>query len=128
MTTVMCCGECGIEFHVPDHFYAERKKTGHGWYCPNGHSRAFKESDADKFRRERDRAVQEQARLAEENAEKDRQLAKKEGEIKRFKKRASAGTCPCCSRTFSNMTRHMQTKHPELVAENVVKLKVGKTQ
>lgn len=112
----MNCGECGIEFTVPEHFNAERKKTGKGWYCPNGHSRVYKESDADKFRRERDSALQQLAQREEEIAERGRK-------IKRLEKRAAAGSCPCCQRTFSNMSRHMKTKHPEFVADNVVKLK-----
>ena len=114
--TPMQCGECGIEFHVPETWRAEKKQTGRGWYCPNGHSRVYKESDVDAMRRERDKAVQEQARLAEE-------VAVKEKEVARLKKRSSAGVCPCCTRTFTNMARHMKTKHPELLASNVVKLK-----
>jgi|HubBroStandDraft_4_1064222.scaffolds.fasta_scaffold00027_65 hypothetical protein len=64
--TRMACGECGIEFDVPEHFYKERKENGKGWYCPNGHSRVFRESDLDKMRRERDQAKQQLARVEEE--------------------------------------------------------------
>lgn len=116
---IMHCGKCGIEFHVPDFFQEERKKTGKGWYCPNGHSRVYRESDADKFRRERDRALQQ-------IAERDDLIAAKEREIKRIKKRAAAGTCPCCQRTFANMSTHMKRQHPEFVKEtgaNVVPIK-----
>lgn len=112
----MNCGECGIEFTVPDHFFNERKKTGKGWFCPNGHSRVFKESEVEVMRRERDRAVQEKARLEEE-------LKSKDQEMSRLKNRAVAGVCQCCNRTFTNMSRHMKTKHPEMLADNVVKIK-----
>ncbi len=115
----MCCGECGIEFCVPDFFQEERKKTGKGWHCPNGHSRVYKESDADKFRRERDRALQQLA-------QRDDAIAAKDRELKRLKKRAAAGTCPCCQRTFSNMSRHMKQKHPDFDhASNIVPLKTA---
>jgi hypothetical protein len=116
--TLMCCGECGIAFAIPDNFYTERRESRPllQWFCPNGHPRVFKESEADRLRRERDRLTQQLAEKNDAIAERDRKL-------KRLAKRAAAGTCPCCQRTFSNMTRHMKTKHPEMVAENVVKLK-----
>lgn len=116
--TMMSCGECGVDFSMPTALFQECKKLGgsKSWYCPNGHSRCFRESDIDKMRRERDCAIQEQARLAE-------QITLKEREIKRIKKRASAGVCQCCNRTFANMSRHMKTKHPEVFGENIKKMR-----
>lgn len=126
---LMCCGECGIEFTVPEHFYAERYKTGKGWCCPNGHNRVFKESEVDKMRRERDSAIQQRARAEQETAHAEKMRLKAERETKRLKKRAAAGTCPCCNRTVGQMARHMKTKHPDFVAAettNVVSMKVKK--
>lgn len=114
MAILMCCGSCGIEFSVPDVFYTERLNRGGNWYCPNGHSRAFKESQVDKLRRERDSLQQQIARVEEE---KRMELAAKEREIKRIKKRTAAGTCPCCRRTFSNMSEHMKHQHPDYVRD-----------
>ena len=118
----MCCGECGIEFTVPQHFYDERRKTGKGWHCPNGHPRVFRESDADKFRRERDQARQELARVEQEREDQRKRAEKAEHREKKLKKRTSAGTCPCCSRTFSNMAEHMKRQHPEFVADSGAKV------
>ena len=115
----MCCGQCGIEFDIPEPFYRERKEDGGHWYCPNGHCRVFRESEASKLRRERDR-------LQQQLAQRDDEINTKQRQIKRLEKRAAAGTCPCCQRTFNNMSRHMKTKHPEFVAENVVPLKAKK--
>lgn len=122
----MHCGECGIEFAVPDHFYTDRKNSGKGWHCPNGHSRVFRESDADKLRRERDQLKQQMARVEQEREEQRARAEQAERREKRLKKRTAAGTCPCCQRTFSNMSTHMRKQHPQFVAEqttNVVKLK-----
>lgn len=115
--TKMACGKCGIEFAVPDHFYREQLKDGPngGWYCPNGHSRVFGESEGDKLRRERDRLKQEAARLEDEKREAIARAERAEKTTKRLQKRASAGVCPCCNRTFQNMARHMKTKHPNIV-------------
>ena len=30
---------------------------------------------------------------------------------------AKAGTCPCCNRTFTNLARHMASKHKDVGAE-----------
>lgn len=117
------CGNCGVEHAIPKTMYDCAYKEGGFWHCPNGHSRGWKEGaenqEIDKMRRARDRAVQEQARLAEE-------ISSKEREIKCIKKRASAGTCQCCNRTFTNMARHMKTKHPEQLGSNMTKLRASK--
>lgn len=123
----MCCGECGIEFRVPQHFYEERRKTGKGWHCPNGHSRVFRESDVDRFRRERDQARQDLARVKDECEEQRRRAERAEAATKKLKKRTSAGTCPCCSRTFQNMATHMKRQHPEFVTEGGAKIVQLKT-
>lgn len=114
--TQMCCGECGIEFSVPTPFYTERLNEGGNWHCPNGHTRVFRESRVDKLRRERDR-------LQQQLAAKDDEILHRDKRIKKLEKRAAAGACPCCHRTFANMARHMKHQHPEFVADNVVKLK-----
>ena len=39
--TNMTCGECGIAYSMPDAKYADLRKTGDTFYCPNGHARHF---------------------------------------------------------------------------------------
>lgn len=106
------CETCGVEHAIPQVMFDSCKREGGFWHCPNGHSRGWAEgsdkTEMNKMRRERDLAVQEQARLAEEATTKER-------EIIRLKKRSAAGICPCCTRTFTNMARHMKTKHPEIL-------------
>lgn len=110
--TDMTCGECGIQFAVPESWRAEKQRTGNGWFCPNGHSRVYSESDEKKARNaleeERKRHVSTLARLNEAEAAE----RKAKAEIKRMKSRASAGVCPCCNRTFQQLLRHMKIKHP----------------
>lgn len=115
--TRMVCGECGIVFAMPEFYRAERQQTGKGWYCPNGHSRVYRESDADKFKRERDNAVQQLARAEDERRAAEARAYKAEASERRLKKRASAGVCPCCNRTFQQLARHMTSKHPTFKAE-----------
>ena len=84
------------------------------------------ESEEDKLRHERDRLQQQLAqkddaiayqRQMRETAE--RQAAAKRGQVTKLKKRAAAGVCPCCNRTFVELQRHMATKHPTFTAEEV---------
>lgn len=120
---------CGTPFMLPARLLDAAQNSGHTIYCPHGHSVVWKETEADKLRRERDRLKQDQARLEDEKrwAEQQAQMARDRAEkaeraTKRLKKRASAGTCPCCSRTFANMAEHMKQKHPELLAEGGTKV------
>lgn len=113
--TEMTCGECGIQFAVPEDWRAEKQRTGNGWYCPNGHPRVYRESDEEKAKKalaeERRRHANTLARLNEaQEAER-----KAQAEMRRMKKRTSAGVCPCCNRTFQQLARHMKTKHPDHV-------------
>lgn len=124
---ITCCNDtCGISFAVPQWWHKGKRET-HAWfYCPNGHQQHYtQESDEEKMRRERDIARQQLARVEQEKVAALARAQKAERSEKRLKKRSAAGTCPCCQRTFSNMTTHMRKQHPEFVAEqtNVVPLK-----
>ena len=113
-----CC-DCGIVFGVPDLWLQQKRLDKARFWCPNGHVLSYKDSSLDAMRRERDRAVQQQARLEEEKREAEARAEKAERATARLKKRAAAGTCPCCTRSFTNMARHMKDKHPDWRAEAV---------
>lgn len=118
-----CCPKCGIEYAAPKTFMDEcRKDPSIYFHCPNGHGRHFSESEADRLRRERDRLQQQAARLEQTISEERARADKAERATKRLKKRASAGTCPCCSRSFSNMAEHMKRQHPGFVADGGAKV------
>jgi len=95
--------------------YRAFRTNGTSFYCPNGHGQSYTESENTKLKRELEaaekRAREQQCRAF--NAE--TALAVKEKEMKRHKKRSSAGVCPCCNRTVSQMARHMATKHPDFM-------------
>lgn len=111
------CSTCGIPYYVPAVYMEEcRKHPKQYFYCPAGHARHFSESELDKIRRERDRLKQDTARLEDERRMAVVRAEKAEAEKRRIVKRAAAGVCPCCNRTFLNMQRHMKSKHPNVVA------------
>lgn len=117
---ITCGGEnCGITYAVPEVWYNQKRNDHTGFYCPNGCSRVFKgESDEDKLRRENQRLVQKRAELEDDIRDRDQKLENErkrstafKGHVTRIKNRVAAGVCPCCNRSFSNLARHMHTKH-----------------
>lgn len=130
------CITCGVLYAMPAVLLDQDRKDGGYRYCPNGHQQGWSKEDSeqDKIRRERDKLIQQLARVEDEKREaivvvereKDRLVAIAKAETKKLKKRAAAGTCPCCQRSFNNMTEHMKKQHPKFVAAeitNVVPLK-----
>ena len=122
------CSECGIIFTVPDSYERSLKNTHRTFWCPNGHAQHFPaESSEEKLRRERDILKQQEARLQDEiNDERryresaERSASAYKGQVTKIKKRASAGVCPCCNRSFENLRRHMDSKHPDYTKLDVI--------
>jgi hypothetical protein len=116
------CGACGLKQYMSDQQENMLRSTGRTFYCLNGHPRAYtkNESREDVLRRQLQRAEQNAAYLEERRiaAEERAHAAEKraqghKGYAAKLAKRAKAGVCPCCSRTFSNMAEHMKTQHPD---------------
>lgn len=123
METILCT-RCGLLYALPEALIDAARKKGHGeitWRCPNqgcaenwgyhGTSDAEKraekaEADA-KWYAERHQAERD---LREHTEHK---LRAQKGATTRARKRHAAGVCPCCNRTFQQLTRHMATKHPD---------------
>ena len=121
------CACCGIFYFVPADWLNEKKRTGDDGSCPNGHSWAYRDTTADILRRERDSLKQQQARLRDRIEEEqrwrqsaERSAAAHKGQVTKLKKRASAGVCPCCNRSFENLRRHMNAKHPDYTKLDVI--------
>jgi len=118
---VIHCANCSIMFGVPTRFDKDRQNDHQSFYCPMGHVNIYKaESEAEKMRRERDIYIQRVAqrddeikkqRLMREVAE--RQAAAARGQVTKIKKRVSAGMCPHCRRTFSQLATHVKMMHPK---------------
>lgn len=134
------CIECFMKFLVPKGFSARRQQDKRSFYCPNGHSMSYRESEADRLKAQL--LQQQQAtRAAEERAAKEerwrreareearhleKRLAAQRGVTTRLKNRVANGVCPCCNRTFANLAAHMKTKHKGFVVEKVP-AEVGQT-
>ena len=124
----ICCCECGIIFAVPTAFEKSLRDTHQQFYCPNGHQQHFPgETEEENLRRERNRLKQQAARLHDqiEDERRGRESAERsasayKGQVTKIKKRVSGGVCPCCNRSFENLRRHMDSKHPDYAKLDVI--------
>lgn len=122
---------CGITFAVPQNFHDAKYKSGGTFFCPNGHSLGWSQSEADRVRSQMGEQLgktqkelenaRQRLEFARHDAEASRQqrdvaerrLSAAKGQITRIKRRGSNGVCPCCRRSFVALARHMKTKHPD---------------
>jgi hypothetical protein len=127
------CFKCGVVFAMPRGLWNTCRRDKQTFFCPNGHGQAYVKSEAEELRAkllkqeqataaaradaERERRWRQEE--AEERAHVERRLAAQRGVTTRLKNRVSNGVCPCCNRTFTNLQRHMATKHAGFVAEEV---------
>ncbi|MGH9697929.1 MAG: hypothetical protein ACRD52_00550 [Candidatus Acidiferrales bacterium] len=119
--TVQSCIRCGLVFGIDSSHDAELRRTHKTFVCPHGHSQHYTgESDADKVARlARDLAAarDREDTLRRENEKRYRLQRAAERKTRTLKKRVAAGVCPCCTRTFQNLARHMKTQHHGVVSE-----------
>jgi hypothetical protein len=116
-----CC-TCKSEIWLPTPLYeSARHSEKIVFHCPYGHEQVFRQGDteATKLRRERDRLLQRTIQLDEARVEAERRAEAAEAAAFKVRKRAKAGTCPCCHRTFRQMALHMAKQHPEFKAVEV---------
>lgn len=111
------CRSCGVIHSYPEVLWEEKEESGGYIFCPNGHQWGFREGkkERDAVRRERDLLRQQAARYEDELREANARADKAQAEAKRVITRTGAGVCPCCNRSFTQLARHMKSKHPEVV-------------
>lgn len=116
-----CTSSCGIVFAVPADWDRLRRNDHTSFYCPNGHRQHYTgESNEERLKRELAQAEHnatfyKERREAEAAAHQHTRnsLAVTKGHMTRIKKRVAGGVCPCCTRTFQNLARHMEGQHPD---------------
>ena len=120
--TEIHCGECGGTYAINERYRKQRQEKSGFWMCPYcrcewGYPKDGSENE--KLRRELEAERQRKARALEEANRLRAEAEKATKQRDRLKRRVANGVCPCCTRTFVNLGRHMATKHPEFTAERV---------
>jgi DNA repair exonuclease SbcCD ATPase subunit len=116
------CPSCAIPYAAPESFFDARRKDGQTFYCPNGHSLSWHETEADRLEkklkaaeRERDHYQRDYEEARMDLADEKRKHAATKGQLTKTKKRIAGGVCPCCNRHFTDLERHMHGQHPGYV-------------
>lgn len=110
---------CGMRHAIPSEMRRHQEREhdrGASFYvyCPLGHTHApTGESGAEKLRKSLQWASDERARVAAERDQAEASARAYKGAATKAKKRAAAALCPCCSRSFVQLRRHMKSKHPD---------------
>lgn len=111
------CYKCGVVFAVSRSFNAQRLEDKASFFCPNGHSQAYVESEVDRVRREMQSQLDHEASRADmwkrESESNKRELTAAKGQMTKLKKRITNGVCPVCNRNFVALGKHIRGQHPE---------------
>lgn len=115
------CYKCHILFAMPEDLNRRALSSPNlSFYCPLGHSQCYTETEEQRLKK---KLEQEQARSARLTSQVDQARARAEheehraraykGQVTKIKKRVGKGVCPCCNRSFVDLARHMENKHPD---------------
>ncbi len=129
-----CC-VCDMTFAMPEWFQKKAldRRPLFSFFCPKGHSQHYNGKSTeqqlrDDLARTKHLLEQTQARAAEnrESAERiARRLSATQGVVTRQRNRIAAGKCPCCSKTFADVARHMRRQHPKWNPEKEAEVRGG---
>jgi hypothetical protein len=110
---------CSLEFAIPralhDHYH-RRHEEGEPitLYCPLGHGFVPSGTSAsDRLRNSLRRTEEALEAARRETQHQVRRVRAQKGQMTKLRKRVANGICPCCTRTFANLARHMASQHPE---------------
>lgn len=100
-------------------FYCIACKQSQGWYGDTKEEKERKRLEAQLKERESALSSERRMRAMAEDQErfaKNQVRAQKAAKTK-LKKRIHNGVCPCCTRSFADLRRHMATKHPDYAVD-----------
>lgn len=115
------CLTCKTPIWMEQSAYDTYVQTCASFYCIHGHQQCFVrgKSEAQKLRDglERERRRRQSAEQNVEYESQMKRLAERstrayKDQATKLRNRAKAGICPCCQRHFTQLERHMATKHP----------------
>jgi hypothetical protein len=108
--TKVDCGTCGGTYAINERYREKKREQGGFWHCPYCECAwGYAASENQKLKKELE---QQAAELRAAKCEAlSANLLKEEAQKKL--RRVDKGVCPCCKRSFTDLRRHMETKHPK---------------
>lgn len=125
--TVVNCGCCGGTYAINERRRELCAEQGDGWTCPyckcswgyfNNSENERLKKELERERKRKEWAEQEALRQREQRIAAEHKARAEKAAKTRIKNRVGHGVCPCCTRTFNNLARHMATKHPGYAKDN----------
>jgi hypothetical protein len=98
-----CCS-CGVRIYVDDRYYAVLKREKKTFYCINGHSQSFTESDTDRLKKQHEII----------DSTKNKIINKLQDKLKVLENKNKCMLCkkPKQYSCKGNLDRHIHLKHP----------------
>ena len=124
--TTVSCGCCGGVYAIAESYHERARKERTSWTCPYceagwgfEHLRKKDRSRMQQLEDQRDRMANQLAVEKRRHRHTEAQRRAEKGHKTRLQKRAKGGACPCCNRTFTDLQRHMASKHPDFAGGEV---------
>jgi len=118
------CPTCAVIYAIPlvlkTKALERRGPQGKQIHCPNGHTWHYTgKTEAEKLREQLEEQQRRTMAARDLLEAEERSHAATRGHLTRTKKRVAAGVCPHpdCHRHFTNLERHVASKHPELLEQ-----------
>lgn len=114
---------CGAPMALPRGLLDNARRNGTPVYCPGtGHTFVFGDTEVKRLRRKveaeqaaRQAAEDQLAAATKAKVKTAANLKATKAKLATVEGRVANGVCPCCGRSFVQLSRHMKTKHPEYV-------------
>lgn len=114
------CGICGGVYALSADYLRKKRETGGFWHCPYCYTDwgyPKNRSELVRLKQQLEQKEAEAQRMREHWLAEERSRISLQGHLTRVKHRIGNGVCPCCNRSFKNIRRHMQSKHPHFAKE-----------
>lgn len=110
---VECC-KCATPFFMTKRLNAAFRANKETFCCPFGHQQGYYGKNTEDKLRDRIEQLEKKS-LEEKEVLQNRWLDEmsRANKLDKQLKRIHKGVCPCCNRSFQNLKRHMETKHPD---------------
>lgn len=112
------CSSCGVIFGLPQNMQHELSQTGNSFFCPNGHSLSYRDSEMSRLKKrlkEREKYIDD---LKGDLMLTERRRRAAKGQLTKWRNKLALGECVCCGQAVPDLAQHMAEAHPEFEKED----------
>lgn len=82
----LVCPSCGCIYCIPEKMVSSRKEQGGNWYCPNGHTSSFCETELDSLKKQLQEETEQALRLDTELTKSQKEVNSTKRQLKKLHK------------------------------------------